>query len=71
MLPGRYKARRPRPPRSSGGTCRRCGATRDRDEAAATKAVGRPGLCLSCLLINSPSSTIMHPVELKSPLGAP
>ena len=48
-LPGAYKARRPRRPRASGGTCRACGALRDRDEAGAARMLGRPGLCRACL----------------------
>jgi hypothetical protein len=52
-LPGRYKARKPRPPRSSGGPCRLCGQPRDRDEAAASRAAGRSGLCRACLMATS------------------
>ncbi len=48
-LPGRYKGRRPRRPRGTGGRCRACGLPRTRDEAAAATALGRPGLCLACL----------------------
>jgi len=50
---GRYKARRPRPPRSPGGACRACGRPRDRAEAAASKAAGRGGLCRDCLAVLS------------------
>lgn len=49
LLPGRYKARRPRRPRGTGGRCRACGLPRSREDAATAKALGRPGLCLTCL----------------------